>query len=147
MTPDCESRPLTMCSTLLRPYEYRLYKPHTARNAVATCAGPARGNLSARGSFNTLQHVCHASLRRRPWKSMPMGPNVHIAGSRKAWQSEVRKPSRGKSRSSSRTIIRWTGEDPERDGLIETPARVTRSFEEFFSGYGQDLVEISRRSE
>ena len=45
-----------------------------------------------------------------------------------------------------RTIIRWTGEDPERDGLIETPARVTRSFEEFFAGYGQDPVEILKKT-
>ena len=45
-----------------------------------------------------------------------------------------------------RTIIRWTGEDPERDGLRETPARVTRSFEEFFAGYGQDPVEILEKT-
>ena len=45
-----------------------------------------------------------------------------------------------------RTIIRWTGEDPDRDGLRETPARVTRAFEEFFSGYGQDPVEILRKT-
>ena len=45
-----------------------------------------------------------------------------------------------------RTIIRWTGEDPDRDGLRETPARVTRSFEEFFAGYGQDPVEILKKT-
>ena len=45
-----------------------------------------------------------------------------------------------------RTIIRWTGEDPDRDGLRETPARVTRSFEEFFSGYDQDPVEILEKT-
>ena len=45
-----------------------------------------------------------------------------------------------------RTIIRWTGEDPDRDGLRETPARVTRSFEEFFAGYGQDPIEILKKT-
>jgi GTP cyclohydrolase IA len=45
-----------------------------------------------------------------------------------------------------RTIIQWAGEDPGRDGLIETPARVTRSFEEFFAGYGQDPVEILEKT-
>ena len=45
-----------------------------------------------------------------------------------------------------RTILRWTGEDPDRDGLRETPARVTRSFEEFFAGYGQDPVEILEKT-
>ena len=43
-----------------------------------------------------------------------------------------------------RTIIRWTGEDPDRDGLRETPARVTRS--EFFAGYAQDPVEILKKT-
>ncbi len=37
------------------------------------------------------------------------------------------------------------GDDPERDGLIETPARVARAFEEFFVGYTQDPVEILKR--
>ena len=45
-----------------------------------------------------------------------------------------------------RTIIRWTGEDPDRDGLRETPARVTRAFEEFFAGYAQDPVEILKKT-
>ena len=37
-----------------------------------------------------------------------------------------------------RTIIRWAGDDPERDGLIDTPARTARAFEECFAGYSQD---------
>jgi len=45
-----------------------------------------------------------------------------------------------------RTIIRWTGDDPERDGLIETPARVARALEEFFVGYAQDPVEILQKT-
>jgi GTP cyclohydrolase IA len=61
-------------------------------------------------------------------------------------QPEVQKPSRAEVEAAVRTIIRWTGEDPARDGLIETPARVTRSFEEFFSGYGQDPVEILEKT-
>ena len=55
-------------------------------------------------------------------------------------------PIEPRSRSAVRTIIRWTGEDPDRDGLRETPARVTRSFEEFFAGYGQDPVEILEKT-
>ncbi len=45
-----------------------------------------------------------------------------------------------------RTIIRWTGDDPERDGLIETPARVARAFGEFFAGYGQDPALILQKT-
>jgi len=37
-----------------------------------------------------------------------------------------------------RTIIRWTGDNPDRDGLHETPARLARAYEEYFSGYGED---------
>jgi len=45
-----------------------------------------------------------------------------------------------------RTIIRWTGDDPEREGLIETPSRMARSFEEFFVGYAQDPVEFLQKT-
>src|SRR6185312_6659522 len=45
-----------------------------------------------------------------------------------------------------RTIIRWAGDDPERDGLTETPARVARAFEEFFVGYAQDPVDILQKT-
>ena len=37
-----------------------------------------------------------------------------------------------------RTLIRWAGDDPKREGLLETPSRVVRSYEEFFAGYGDD---------
>ena len=51
---------------------------------------------------------------------------------------EAGRPDRADVEDAFRTIIRWTGDDPERDGLIETPARAARAFEEFFAGYGQD---------
>ena len=56
------------------------------------------------------------------------------------------KPSRAEAEAAFRTIIRWTGDDPDRDGLIETPARVTRAFEEYFAGYGQDPAQILRKT-
>jgi len=37
-----------------------------------------------------------------------------------------------------RTLIRWAGDDPDREGLLETPARVAKAYEEFFEGYTQD---------
>jgi GTP cyclohydrolase I len=103
------------------------------------------GNLSAHGSSNGLQHVNQASLRPRPKKGIPMNPNVRMLD-RRASQPETQRPSRAEVEAAVRTIIRWTGEDPDRDGLIETPARVTRSFEEFFSGYGQDPAEILEKT-
>ena len=75
-----------------------------------------------------------------------MNPNVHALDRARVSLSEIQRPSRAEVEQAVRTIIRWTGEDPERDGLRETPSRVTRSFEEFFSGYGQDPVEILKKT-
>jgi GTP cyclohydrolase I len=48
------------------------------------------------------------------------------------------RPSREEAEAAFRTIIRWAGDDPTRDGLDETPARVARAFEEWFTGYRTD---------
>jgi GTP cyclohydrolase I len=45
-----------------------------------------------------------------------------------------------------RTIIRWSGDNPDREGLIETPTLVTRAFEEAFVGYSQDPAVILQKS-
>jgi GTP cyclohydrolase IA len=68
----------------------------------------------------------------------------------KDWTGKMRpqadRPERAEVEAAVRTIIRWTGDDPERAGLLDTPARVARAFEEFFSGYAQDPVEILQRT-
>jgi len=56
------------------------------------------------------------------------------------------KPDRAEVEAAVRTIIRWSGDNPDRDGLIETPARVTRALEEAFVGYTQDPRAILRKS-
>jgi len=56
------------------------------------------------------------------------------------------RPDRAEVEAAIRTIIAWTGDDPDRDGLAETPSRVARAFEEFFVGYGQDPVEILQKT-
>ena len=48
------------------------------------------------------------------------------------------KPSRDEAEEAVRTLLRYIGEDPKREGLIETPARVVRAYDEFFQGYNQD---------
>jgi len=59
------------------------------------------------------------------------------------WSAEIEgKPSRAEVEAAFRTIIRWTGDDPDRDGLVETPARVTRAFEEYFCGYAHNPEQI-----
>ena len=56
------------------------------------------------------------------------------------------KPGRAEVEAAVRTIIRWSGENPDREGLIDTPVRVTRAFEEAFVGYMQDPAAILQKS-
>jgi GTP cyclohydrolase I len=56
------------------------------------------------------------------------------------------RPSRSEVEAAYRTVIRWIGEDPNRDGLKETPARVVRALDEFYSGYRQDPVDILQKT-
>ena len=60
--------------------------------------------------------------------------------------TENNKPSRAEVETAFKTIIRWTGDDPARDGLRETPARVARAFEEFFRGYDEDPETILKKT-
>jgi GTP cyclohydrolase I len=73
-----------------------------------------------------------------------MNSNVHALV--KNVHAETGRPERADVEAAVRTIIRWAGDDAERDGLIETPARVARAFEEFFVGYAQDPVEILQKT-
>jgi GTP cyclohydrolase IA len=75
-----------------------------------------------------------------------MSSNVHTLENVRAFRAEVDQPNRADVEAAFRTIIRWTGDDPERDGLIETPARMARAFEEFFVGYGQDPTLILQKT-
>lgn len=59
---------------------------------------------------------------------------------------KVSRPKRADVEAAFRTIIQWAGDDPNRPGLIETPARVARAFQEFFSGYSQDPAVILQRT-
>ena len=58
----------------------------------------------------------------------------------------VHRPSRDEALEAVRTLIRWAGDDPEREGLVGTPDRVIRSYEEFFSGYDEDPVALLQRT-
>ena len=56
------------------------------------------------------------------------------------------RPDRAEVEEAVRTIIRWTGDNADREGLIETPARVTRALEDSFVGYAQNPVGILQKS-
>ncbi|MEM5451049.1 MULTISPECIES: GTP cyclohydrolase I FolE [Paraburkholderia] len=52
------------------------------------------------------------------------------------------RPTRDQAEEAVRTLIRWAGDDPQREGLTQTPARVARAYREFFSGYESDPMQI-----
>ena len=58
----------------------------------------------------------------------------------------VIKPSREEAEEAVRTLICWTGDDPDREGLIETPKRVVKAYEEFFEGYDMDPEEVLQKT-
>ena len=57
-----------------------------------------------------------------------------------------KRPSRQEAEKAIETLLRWAGDDPRREGLVDTPARVARAFEDWFSGYGQDPEEYLKRT-
>jgi GTP cyclohydrolase I len=66
--------------------------------------------------------------------------------SRKAAPLKTNRPSQTDAEEAVRTLIRWAGDDPAREGLLETPARVARAYKEFFRGYGVDPIGVLRRT-
>ncbi|HJN04799.1 MAG TPA: GTP cyclohydrolase I FolE [Alphaproteobacteria bacterium] len=56
------------------------------------------------------------------------------------------RPTREQAENAIRTLIRYVGEDPAREGLHDTPSRVVRSYDEFCAGYDQDPVEYLQRT-
>ncbi|MTI10168.1 GTP cyclohydrolase I FolE [Curvivirga aplysinae] len=58
----------------------------------------------------------------------------------------VDRPSRDEAEEAVRTLLAWTGDDPTREGLLDTPARVVRAYEEYFAGYQNDPVKVLQRT-
>ncbi len=59
---------------------------------------------------------------------------------------DVTRPTEDEAREAVRTLLRWAGDDPAREGLHDTPKRVARAYEEFFAGYDQDPVAYLQRT-
>ena len=56
------------------------------------------------------------------------------------------RPTREEAEAAVRTLLRWAGDNPTREGLVDTPSRVVRSYEEFFAGYDVDPVGLLDRT-
>ncbi|MBL6605702.1 MAG: GTP cyclohydrolase I FolE [Alphaproteobacteria bacterium] len=61
-------------------------------------------------------------------------------------RTSLTKPSRAEAEAAVETLLKWAGDDPSREGLIDTPARVARAYEEFFSGYEDNPEEMLART-
>ena len=71
---------------------------------------------------------------------IPVAP----AGTKRA--GPIHRPTRAEAELAVETLIRWAGDDPRREGLMETPARVVRAYQQWFAGYDQDPAEHLRRT-
>ena len=57
----------------------------------------------------------------------------------------VKQPTQAEAEEAVRTLLRWAGDDPSREGLIDTPQRVAKAYREFYKGYGQDAGDMLER--
>ena len=60
--------------------------------------------------------------------------------------SRVKRPSQEEAEAAVRVLLAWAGDDPAREGLLDTPRRVTKAFSEYFSGYNEDPAETLSRT-
>ena len=72
--------------------------------------------------------------------------NIVTTVAREATAASTDRPTREEAEAAVRTLLRWAGDDPTREGLVDTPSRVARAYEEFFSGYEIDPVALLERT-
>ena len=91
------------------------------------------------------KYIGQNSISRKPraGKAKPRG--VALVKKQTA-RAARKKPSRGEAEAAVRTLIRWAGDDPLREGLLGTPGRVARAYDEFFSGYDEDPLALLQRT-
>ncbi len=72
--------------------------------------------------------------------------NIVTPVARGATAATIDRPTREEAEEAVRTLLRWAGDDPAREGLVDTPGRVVRAYEEFFAGYDVDPVGLLERT-
>jgi GTP cyclohydrolase I len=77
----------------------------------------------------------------KPWPKSPLSEHV-----RQAPQAPTPRPSREEAESAVRTLIAFAGDNPDREGLVETPKRVVDAYEELYRGYRECPVEVLDRT-
>jgi GTP cyclohydrolase I len=61
-------------------------------------------------------------------------------------EKDVKRPTREEAEAAVKTLIAWAGDNPEREGLLDTPKRVVKAYEELYEGYGLDAQEVLNRT-
>ena len=61
-------------------------------------------------------------------------------------KKELKNVSDSEAEEAFKTILSWMGEDPNREGLLETPKRVVKAFKEYFKGYKEDPLQILEKT-
>jgi GTP cyclohydrolase I len=72
--------------------------------------------------------------------------SLHMARANPLAPPALTRPTREEAHEALRTLLAWLGEDPTREGLLETPDRVLRAYGEYFAGYDQDPAELLKKS-
>ncbi|MFD0915564.1 GTP cyclohydrolase I FolE [Pseudahrensia aquimaris] len=68
------------------------------------------------------------------------------AASKPTPNAQLKRPTREQAEAAVRTLLLWSGDDPSREGLLDTPKRVAKAYSELFEGYGQDPHEVLGRT-
>jgi GTP cyclohydrolase I len=76
---------------------------------------------------------------------MASGDKRRLAAA-KTVERAPQRPSRAQAEEAVRTLLRWAGDDPEREGLKDTPARVASAYQDWFSGYAEDPMVLLKRT-
>jgi GTP cyclohydrolase IA len=78
--------------------------------------------------------------------SRSFAPSLAAAEPRAVTSPFPSRPSQAEAEEAVRTLIRWAGDDPQREGLLGTPERIARAYQEYFSGYDEDPVALLQRT-
>lgn len=105
----------------------------------------ARGVKRFPGTFFALLHLPKQDPLKGAAMLNPLAAVPSVADHQDT-EAGVSRPSRAEAEAAVRTLIRWAGDEPSREGLLDTPARVVRAYEEWFGGYAKDADALLSRT-
>src|SRR5688572_2798784 len=116
--------------------------PTASERNLIGISTPGKRHFAPPGSAFRLGLRPFRRLVRLHWDPRGDAPMAKALSPR----TKAPRPSRGEAETAVRTLIRWAGDDPDREGLAATPARVARAYEEWFGGYGEDPKAFLKRT-